>query len=259
MQIRRAIASFVVFLLVSLISPAAFAQAAPDPDTPSLWDWQLGGSFVGTSGNADTSTVGLDFAFHGRWPRWKILSTATAVRTTDSGKRTADRYLASFRAERKLASLVSMTSGERVERDHLSGIDFRSVFDTGLSWALIRSDTWTLDGVTSAAWTHEERRFRGHSDHPVGVVQALSRVSFDRRGDTTQRFTYYPDFRRAAEYRAEAEVAAQAAINSRLALRLGYLWRYSNSPVPGFGKVDNTTTASVVLRFHADESAPPAD
>jgi hypothetical protein len=51
-------------------------------------------------------------------------------------------------------------------------------------------------------------------------------------------------------------VTAQAALNSRLALKLGYLWRYSNTPVPGFSSADSTATASVVLRWRAAAAAP---
>ena len=45
-------------------------------------------------------------------------------------------------------------------------------------------------------------------------------------------------------------------MNSRLALKFGYLWRYSNLPVPNFVKSDNTTTASIVVRWRATEPAP---
>ena len=41
----------------------------------------------------------------------------------------------------------------------------------------------------------------------------------------------------------------------KIALKIGYLLRYSNDPVPGFKKTDNTTTASVVLRWKATTAA----
>jgi Protein of unknown function, DUF481 len=88
------------------------------------------------------------------------------------------------------------------------------------------------------------------------VLQLLSRIPFGSSGDTTQRFTYYPDFTQSSAYRTEAEITAQAAMNARLALKFGYLLRYSNDPVPRFKKTDNTTTASIVLRWKADTPAP---
>jgi hypothetical protein len=87
------------------------------------------------------------------------------------------------------------------------------------------------------------------------VLQLLSRIPFGAAGDTTQRFTYYPDFKISSAYRSEAEITAQAAMTTRLALRISYLLRYSHDPVPGFRKTDTTTTASVVLRWKATTPA----
>ena len=90
----------------------------------------------------------------------------------------------------------------------------------------------------------------------MGVLQLLSRVPFGTAGETTQRFTYYPDFKNTSAFRNELEITAQAAMNAHLALKIGYLLRYSNEPVPTFKKTDNTTTASVVLRWKAATNAP---
>jgi putative salt-induced outer membrane protein YdiY len=244
-----------VLVTVGIASPSA-AQAPPK-EPPPLWDTQVGASFVGTSGNTDTSTIGADFGFHGRWPVWKVDSTATAVRTTDQGRRTTEQYMAALRGQRKLSSIVGLTAGERIERDRLAGIDLRSILDGGLSFALVRTPGWTLDAVTAMAWNHEARVGQLDIDRPIGVLEALSRIPFSADGVTTQRFTYYPDFKDSSAYRSEAEVTAQAAMNTRLGLKIGYLWRFSNAPVPGFTKTDNTTTASIVLRWRAATLAAP--
>src|SRR5207302_4143608 len=103
---------------------------------------------------------------------------------------------------------------------------------------------------------HERPTVGSTVNDPVGVLQALSRVALGATGATTQRFTFYPNFNRSSAYRSEAELAAQAAMNGHLALKLGYLFRRSNEPVAGFKKTDNTTTASVVLRWRAAATMP---
>ena len=45
-------------------------------------------------------------------------------------------------------------------------------------------------------------------------------------------------------------------MNAHLALKFGWLLGCPNAPVPGFKKTDNTTTASVVLRWKANAPAP---
>jgi len=256
-----------VILIVGFASIAGLAcgqtpavpppEPSPRKEPPPLWDTQVGASFVGTSGNSDTSTFGADFQLHRRWPVWRLESNATLVRTTDRGVSTAERYLAAVRASRKLNSIVSLTAGERAERDRFAGVDFRNILDGGLTYALRREPRWTLDGLTSIAWKHEAPIDAPSVDSPIGVLQLLSRVPFSATADTTQRFTFYPDFRDSSAYRSEAEITAQAAMNTRLAVKIAYLWRYSNAPVATFKKSDNTTTASLVLRWRSVETAPP--
>ena len=234
----------------------AQTPAGAPKEPPPLWDAQLGASFVGTSGNTDTSSIGADFAAHRRGLVWQLESTATAVRVSTNDVKTAERYLGQLQGKRKLTPIIGLVAGEKLERDQFSGIDFRSILRGGLSWALVRSPDWTLDGLTGIGWNHESRRNGPTLNHAVGVLQLLSRIPFGTAGDTTQRFTFYPDFSQSSAYRSEAEITAQAAMNAHLALKLGYLFRYSNDPVPTFKKTDNTTTASVVLRWKATTAAP---
>ena len=252
MSLPRVIA---IVLLVVSGSRSTAAQTPPPPPPPPLWDAQVGASFVGTSGNSDTSSLGADFGAHHRGEVWLVESGATLVRTSSDGVATAERYLGMLRGQRKLTPRIGVTSGLRLERDRFAGLDLRSILDVGLSYALVHHPEWTLDGLTSIAWLHESRNAGTGIDHPIGVLQLLSRIPFGTAGDTTQRFTVYPDFKTSAAYRSEAEITAQAAMSAHLALKIGYLLRYSNAPVPGFKKTDNTTTASVVLRWKATTAA----
>lgn len=237
-----------LLVTVSSIAPAA-AQTVPQP--PPIWDLEIGGSFVGTHGNSDTTTLGADAKLHRRWPVWQIEATADAVRTSDAGARTVERYLGTFRTRRTITKAIGFTAGERAERDRPAGIDLRSVLDGGLSYALVQRPRWTVDGLTSVAWNHESAVVGPSSNDPNGVFQLLGDIIFSPTSNVTERLTYYPDFRTPSAYRSEAEVAAQAAVNGRLALKIGYLWRYSNAPVAGFVRTDSTATASIVVRWKA--------
>jgi putative salt-induced outer membrane protein len=249
--------AFCLCALPASAQPPAPPAAPPPPPPPPLWDAQVGASFVGTAGNSDTASTGADFSAHRRGLIWQIESTATAVRSRTDDEVTAERYLGAVRVQRSLTRIIGLSAGEKLERDQFSGIDFRSILDGGLSWALVKRPQWTLDGTTGIAWLHESRVTPPNLDDPIGNFQLLSRIPFGTAGDTTQRFTYYPDFKTTSAYRTELEITAQAAMAAHLALKIGYLLRYSNDPVPGFEKTDNTTTASVVLRWKADTPAPP--
>jgi putative salt-induced outer membrane protein len=239
-----------LLIVLSFVPNPAIAQAPPPPPPP-LWDVQVGASFVGTSGNSDTSSVGADFGLHRRWPVWQIESAAAAVRTSNQDVRTAERYLGAFRGQRKLTSLIGLSAGIKLERDKFSGINFRSISDAGLTWALVRQAAWTLDGITAIALNHENPTVGLKRNHPIGLLQLLSRIPIGASGATTQRVTFYPDFKDASAHRSEMELAVQAAMNTHFALKLGYLVRRSNLPVAGFKKTDTMTTASVVMQWKA--------
>lgn len=100
---------------------------------PPRWEAAVGGSFVGTSGNTDTSTVGADLALQRRWSVWRMEVSAVAISTSDQGEQSAERYLATLRAKRQLTPLLGLAAGERVERDRFAGIDLRSILDGGLT------------------------------------------------------------------------------------------------------------------------------
>jgi len=246
-----------LFLALFSTVPTFAQPAAPaPPPPPPLWEMQAGASFVGTSGNSDTAATGADFMARRRGLVWQIDAAATGVRTSSNDVATAERYLGMIRGQRKLTPIIGLSTGVRLERDRFSGLDLRSILDAGLSWAIVHRPDWMLDGVTSIAWQHESRTVGADLDDPVGVFQVVNRIPFGGSGDTTQRFTYYPDFKTSSAYRTEAELTAQAAMNAHFALKVGYLVRYSNDPVPGFKTTDITTTASVVLRWRAMPNAP---
>ena len=147
--------------------------------------------------------------------------------------------------------MVGLSGGERGESDQLAGIDFRSVADLGLTWAVVHSKRWTLDAITAAAWDHERPTLGTATDHPTGLFQAASRIPLGDSSELTQRLAFYPDFEDSSAYRSEADLAVQASINNHLALKMDYLWQYSHEPVAGFKRADSTTTASLVLRWRS--------
>src|SRR2546427_3174976 len=118
--------SLLLFLITAQLAAAQTPAAAPK-EPPPLWDAQLGASFVGTSGNTDTSSIGADFAAHRRGLVWQLESTATAVRVSTNDVKTAERYLGQLQGKRKLTPIIGLVAGEKLERDQFSGIDFRSI------------------------------------------------------------------------------------------------------------------------------------
>ena len=246
-----------VVVIVSAVAPGrAFAQPpAPEPEAP--WEIKLGASFVGTSGNSDTASSGASFEARRQWDVWRLDASASAVRTSQDGEQTAEQYLGAIRAKRRLTDRIAATSGLKLERDRLAGLDFRSLLDGGLAYILVARPAWKVDGLSTLVWSHEDRLNGEVLDEAAAALEVASRYLFGTTAETTQRFTFYPNFSNSEAYRSEAELMAQASLNRRLALKFSFLWRYAHDPVPGFLRSDTTTTASIVVRWRAPAPAVP--
>lgn len=251
---------FPLIIIVGFIAATerGSAQAQADPEALPPWEAKLGASFVGTSGNSDTASTGANFDAYRQWNVWRLEGLASAVLTSQNDRQTAEQYLTAVRTKRHLTDGISATSGLRFDRDRLSGIALRSLLDGGLSYLLVKRPEWEVNGLTAMVWSHEDRTTGEVLDDAEAVLQLASKYVFGTTGETSQRFTYYPDFTNSTAYRAEAELTGQASMNKRMALKFGFLWRYAHDPVPGFKRSDTTTTASIVVRWLADTPPPPA-
>jgi putative salt-induced outer membrane protein YdiY len=253
MRLNTSVLMFVVALFAA--TGRASAQAPAEPPVP--WELKLGASFVGTSGNSDTSSTGADFDAYRQWDVWRLEGAASAVLTSQDGEQTAEQYLAGIRGKRSLTDRISATSGLKLQRDRLSGLDLRSLLDGGLAYLLVKRPEWELNGLTTMVWSHEDRTTGEVLNEAQAALQLLNKYVFGPAGETSQRFTFYPNFSNSTAYRSEGELTAQASMNKRLALKIGFLWRYAHDPVPGFKRSDTTTTASIVVRWRAETPAAP--
>ena len=250
----------VTVVLAGLLLAAVAAPLRAEDEKPKpLWDLKVGFSYVATGGNTSTKTAGADVSFHRRWTLWSLQAAADAVRATDNGVTTAERYTAGVRVNRAISERMSLTAGWQGDRAPLAGFDLRSVTDAGVQWQAYASDAWTLDTIAAATWTREVP-VEGDTSNRGGVMaQARSAVTLSDTASTTQNVTFYQSVRDSKRWRLDAVAALQAAVNAHLAVKFSYEFRYDNQPVPGFGKTDTITKASLVVNLASKRNlATPA-
>ena len=102
-------------------------------------------------------------------------------------------------------------------------------------------------GIT---WT-DENRIEPNPD--VSYMGAVLGGNYEWKiSDTssfTQLLTFYPNFDETSDWRLSSVTGLQTAVNSWLAVKLGYEVRYRNQPIGDNEKTDTTSSASVVFTF----------
>lgn len=231
-------------------APAPAAEPAPPPKPPPTWDLKLGLSYLATMGNAETSSAGIDASYRREWGVWSLDATAASVRATRNDTETAENASSQLRGRRKIADGLEATAGLRGETNRFAGIDLRTIADTSLAWNAVTTPSWRVRTLWGVSWTREEPR----GDRPVstslgGLLQLQNTVRISEGSELNSQVTAYPDMEDTEDYRINANLALQAALNRHLALRLGYDIRYDNEPIHGFQRTDSTSTASLVVQL----------
>jgi len=235
--------------VVTIALSAAGAIRAEEPAPKDGWKLDAGLSYLSTTGNSSTSSVGMNVDWERVAGDWRWQSGASALRAEEDGNTTAENYAAWGRASHVLSSRLSATGGLHGERNEFAGIDLRSVVDLGLSFKAVERPRWTVDTTGSATWTNEDRVGNDGSDSFLGVLLAgRSEVKLSDHAATVQELRIEPNLDDTNDYRIDAKVSLESALTDVLALKVGYQLRYDNVPVSGFRKTDTQTTASIVVR-----------
>ena len=247
-------------LLVALSVWPAMAQddgaeeEAPEPN----WTNELGLSYVGTSGNTDTSSLGLDYKGERKPTPWGLNLLAMFTRAEDGGVVTAEQYFVGARGIRQLTERWSVFVGLSWARDPFSGFDARYIAEVGAEFLAVKTDHHKLSFDFGLTWTSEDQiRFDDITQNEfietvdwAGAIAGLSwDWAFSKSASLTERLLYFPNFDDTADWRVASDTAVTASLTKLLALQFSYLVRYRNQPIDDLEKTDTTTKVSVVLNF----------
>ncbi len=234
-------------VLILTVTPV-FADDGATAANP-LWDGSLGFSYLATTGNTSTQTLGLDFQITRKPDPWGLDAGANYTRAREDGTTTAERYGARARAERAFSERWSAFGGLSAERDTFSGYDLRAVVESGATYKALTGDEHQLAFDGGLTWTREELVDEPSDDYVGGLLAARYAWKLSETSSFGQSVTWYPNFQHSSDWRLTSQTAVTAAINAKLALKMSYELRYDHEPVPGYGTTDTTTKASLVWNF----------
>jgi putative salt-induced outer membrane protein len=235
-------------VLLLLASTLAGSTAAQELDGDG-WQFDLGLSYLATTGNSETSSLGFTANHEWRSDLWQFLSGLEAIRAEEGDELSAERYSALTRAERKFTPRLGVTGGWQGEQNRFAGIDHRSTFDLGLGWHALDRPEWKIDTVASAAWNYEKPILQESQTNAGLLLMARSVYELSENASTTQMIRLEPNVEDFDDFRAQLRVGLRASLTELFGIHLAYEARYDAQPVEGFGKTDTMATVSLVMNL----------
>lgn len=246
----RYTSSFTLIILLLLL--AAIPASAQDLEGDG-WKLDLGLSYLATSGNSDTSSLGFTTDWEKLAGLWRYRAGVHAFQAEEDSEQTAERYAVFGRADWSLTDRLAITGGYQGEQNRFAGIDHRSAVDLGLNWKAIEQERWTLETVGSATWTYEEATSLDSESWVGLLLMARSQYEISENASTTQMLRLEPNLEDADDFRADAKLGLIANLTEILGVKLAYEVRYDAQPVPGFDDIDTLATVSLVMNLRRED------
>jgi putative salt-induced outer membrane protein len=246
---KKSIAMIMIILGIGAM-PLFADETGEEEEKEPAWVGSLGLSWVATSGNSDTSSVGLNFDLERKPEPWGLLFVARGNKAQDSGTTTAENYLFSARAVRKLSERWEAFGGLAWAKDPFTGYDSQTVASLGATYIAIDGERNKLAFDGGLAYTWEDQVNPDATvDYLGGLFGLTWELKLGEKSKLVERLVFLPNFDNSTDWRLTSFTAIEADVNSWMALRFGYDIRHRNLPIGDADKTDTTSTASVVFKF----------
>ncbi len=229
-----------------------FAQATPPtvpPPPPPFREGTAEFSFVGTTGNSETQTIGLGGEVIVRPAPWVIRNKALFIRNESEDQLTAKSFLYLFRADRALTTRLSAFGEYNYFRDRFAGVEHQNNLLAGLAYKIVDLPAHLLV-VDGGLGYLNEKRLTGEDVSSATYGSGLSyKWKISESAEFADDFRFTGTFADGEDWRIYQIAALTTRISTLFSLKVSNTVRYANLPPPGFRDTDTITAVALVAKF----------
>ncbi len=234
-------------LLVLYPASKALAQDAPPP--PPRHESTGEFAFVGVTGNASTTTIGLGYETIARPSSWIFRHRISFVRNESDGVKTAQSFLYTPRVEKVISPRLSAFGEYAYFRDRFAGVANRNAVSAGLALTVVNAARHKLHADVGAGFLDEGRLAGDDVSSGIYTTGTVYVFTLSDTAELSDRLGLIGTFDQADDWRLEHTIALTAKLTSVLSLKVSNAVRYSNFPAPGFERTDTITSVALVASF----------
>jgi putative salt-induced outer membrane protein len=231
----------------ALAQTPAPAAAPPPPPPPREGTAEF--SYVGTSGNSDTTAFGLGGEFIARPAPWIFTSRAAYVQNEADGELSARSFRGAFRAARVLSDRASAFAEYGYLRDKFAGIEHRNVIEGGISYILVKPEPHTLTFEGGLGYANEKRLVDDDLSTATAFFGSGYKLRLSATADVSDDARFGFSLSDGDDWRFNNILAVNARLVGVFSLKASNILRFVNAPVTGFKSTDTITSVAIVAKF----------
>jgi putative salt-induced outer membrane protein len=221
----------------------------PPPPPPPVWFGSVDFSYLATSGNTDTSSLGGAFELNYKPTPWLFQIKANYLRSESNDELTSELFRGGFRASRDLTERIDIFTGVGYLRNTFAGINSLVLLDGGAGYKLLLGPQHFLRSELGFGYAWEDQVI-GFDRNYANARAALNyKWQFSKTAFFTNDFSFLFDFDDTDNFIITDTAAITAALTKVFAIKASWSIIYDNVPVIGFDSTDTATAVSLVAKF----------
>ena len=233
-------------VLFAVLSAAALI-AVQSPESLAQWKGKGEVGAVMARGNSDADTVNIKLESAKEFDRWKHGFGIQALRATNDGDKTAERYGAFWQSDYKLDDRTYLFGGLRYEDDRFSGFDYQASATAGIGRKFIDTDTTKFSGQAGVGYKRLEYALTGITENEAIFAGELK---FEHAlTETTKIIDKFVVEAGSSNTFVANDLALQVKMSDKFSLSAGIGVRYNSDPPGGLKTTDTLTTLNLVYGF----------
>jgi putative salt-induced outer membrane protein YdiY len=128
-------------------------------------------------------------------------------------------------------------------------VHYRVIVGPAVGYYFIKKDKTKLNGDIGMSYVAERVGTRNDDQYWTIRFGEAFEHSFSKGTKVWEKVTYYPKINDFTDYLLEAEIGAEAALNTRMSMRVVFIDRYNSNAPPGVTPNDMSLLCSIVYRY----------
>jgi len=231
--------------------PVMAQEATPAPTPPPAWTGNAQVSFLKTTGNTETSVLGIggEAKYKGSSP-WSLGLKAALARGKADDVENLRKFNSALRGGRAFNDRTDLFVEVGYAEDIYAGIDSRYGGEAGVSHRLTITGKHLLSVEAGLGVTHEVR-LPGKIASDFGTARGgfTYKYVISKTSDFQNQAGMTLNLSDSQDWRFTNAAALTAALNTRFSMKLSYNVAYLNTPPTGKKQTDTTAAAALVAKF----------